>query len=615
MTATLQGFQTLVAGNINLITGQAADLKLTMQPGGLETTVEVSGATPVVQTSSSTVQTSMTVRQVQELPLNGRNPLQLVALTAGASITAPGASVAGQQDNQAISVNGLRTTQNNFRMDGSNYNNRFFGSAPVLPNPDTLEEFTVQSANYSARTAGAGALVELSTRSGSNQLHFSAFEFLRDTSMNANDPFNNAAGREKPPFKLNQFGGTIGGKIVENKTFYFGAYQATRRRSAPGTASVRSLTADERAGNFSTYTGTIIDPTTGLAVPWQHRSREPARSDRAADPHRHAAAAEQRPEPGDPAPERHRRRSGDGTGRSPVRAEQPAHRPVLLRRQPLPAHVQRAPGVPGRQRLPQPELPGPGLAHLQLQLPADAAGQLLQVPADPGTGDAEHEDDPGARREGAPEHHDGLLPRRAVHGRSAVQPVLGRRPRADAVDVRLPRHGGLEQGAAQPAVRRRHAVRPPLRPGRVVHRGHLDVQRLADRLPAGRHHDGPAVELRAGLGPDHRPHRVEEPLLGPGRLEGQRPPDGERRAALGALDAADGFAQQPGRLRQGAAVDRGAGRAARHGVPRRYRHSRSRCSRATTACSPRASARRMTCSATARRSCAAATASSTSTPR
>ena len=75
LRATLQGFQTLVAGNINLITGQSADLKLAMEPGGLETTVEVSGATPVIQTSSSTVQTSMTVRQVQELPLNGRNPL------------------------------------------------------------------------------------------------------------------------------------------------------------------------------------------------------------------------------------------------------------------------------------------------------------------------------------------------------------------------------------------------------------------------------------------------------------------------------------------------------------------------------------------------------------
>ena len=263
VTASLQGFQKLVAGGINLITGQAADIKLTMQPGGLETTVEVSGATPVTQTASSTVQTSMTVRQVQDLPLNGRNPMQLVVLTAGASITDAG-TVTGQQDNRGVTVNGLRATQNNWRLDGANYNNRFFGSAPVLPNPDTLEEFTVQSANYSARTSGAGALVELSTRSGSNQFQFSAFEFLRDTSLNANDPFNHAAGREKPPFKLNQFGGTVGGPIIKNKTFYFGAYQATRRESAPGTASVRSLTAAERSGNFSDYTGVVRDPLTGL---------------------------------------------------------------------------------------------------------------------------------------------------------------------------------------------------------------------------------------------------------------------------------------------------------------------------------------------------------------
>lgn len=267
VTATLEGFQTLVASGITLITGQSPDLKLVMQPGGLETTVEVSGAAPVVQTNSSTVQTSMTVRQVQELPLNGRNPVQLVALTAGAGITDPGASVRGQQDNQAISVNGLRATQNNWRLDGANYNNRFFGSAPVLPNPDTLEEFTVQSANYSARTAGAGALVELSTRSGSNQFRGSAFEFLRDKKLNSNDPFNNAAGRPKPPFKLNTFGGTFGGPILKNRSFFFAAYQGTRRESSPGTSSIRSLTAAERAGNFSDTSTVIRDPLTGEPFP------------------------------------------------------------------------------------------------------------------------------------------------------------------------------------------------------------------------------------------------------------------------------------------------------------------------------------------------------------
>ena len=227
----------------------------------------MSGATPLVQTASSTVQTSMTVRQVEELPLNGRNPLQLVVLTAGASITDPGPNVRGQQDNQGLTVNGLRATQNNFRLDGSNYNNRFFGSAPTMPNPDTLEEFTVQSANYSARTAGAGALVELATKSGTNQMRGSAFEFLRDSALNSNDYFGKLAGRPKPPYKQNQFGGALGGPIIQNKTFYFGAYQGTRRRSSPGTSTLRSLTVAERGGNFSNVTTPIIDPTTGQPFP------------------------------------------------------------------------------------------------------------------------------------------------------------------------------------------------------------------------------------------------------------------------------------------------------------------------------------------------------------
>jgi hypothetical protein len=262
LTIAMTGFQKLVRADINLITGQVLDLKLTLHPGGVETTVTVSEAVPLAQTSTSTVQTSMTVRQVQDLPLNGRNPLQLVALTAGAAVTDAG-TVTGQQDNRGVSVNGLRTTQNNFRLDGSNYNNRFFGSAPVLPNPDTLEEFTVQSANYSARTAGAGALVELSTRSGGNQFHGSAFEFLRNTVLNANDFFFNTAGRPKAPFKLNQYGGTIGGPIKQNKTFFFAAYQGTKRRASPSSNTIGSLTTAQRNGDFSNVSTAIIDPVTG----------------------------------------------------------------------------------------------------------------------------------------------------------------------------------------------------------------------------------------------------------------------------------------------------------------------------------------------------------------
>nr|MBA3440847.1 TonB-dependent receptor [Pyrinomonadaceae bacterium] len=274
LSAALEGFQKLVRNDIILLTGQVLDLTLALQVGNIETVIVVTGEVPLVQTASSTVQTSMTERQVQELPLNGRNPLQLVALTAGATITDAG-TVGGQQDNRGLSVNGLRTTQNNFRLDGSNYNNRFFGSAPVLPNPDTLQEFTVQSANYSARTAGAGAVVELSTRSGTNQFHGSAFEFLRNTMLNANNFFTNArplsaaqvqsglTKQPRPPFKLNQYGGTIGGPIKRDKAFFFFSYQGTKQRSAPSSVTIQSLTTAQRGGDFSNITTPIIDPLTG----------------------------------------------------------------------------------------------------------------------------------------------------------------------------------------------------------------------------------------------------------------------------------------------------------------------------------------------------------------
>ena len=274
VTITLEGFQKLVRTEVTLLTGQVADMPLQMQVGALDTVVEVTGSIPLVQSSSSTVQTAMTQRQVQELPLNGRNPLQLVALTAGASITDAG-TVAGQQDNRGISVNGLRTTQNNVRLDGSNYNNRFFGSAPVLPNPDTLQEFTVQSANYSARTAGAGALVELSTRSGTNAFRGSAFEFGRDTAFNANNFFINArplsadqiasgvTRQPKPPFRLNQYGGTLGGPLQKNRLFFFFGYQGTKQRSSPSSITIQSITGAQRNGDFSATTTPIIDPLTG----------------------------------------------------------------------------------------------------------------------------------------------------------------------------------------------------------------------------------------------------------------------------------------------------------------------------------------------------------------
>ena len=141
-----------------------------------------------MQTASSEVQTTFDNRLTRELPLNGRNPLELVVLTPGADFTDEGivgnvqsnGTVDNQQDNFGIVVNGLRPVDNNFKVDGANFNNVQFGSAPTLPNPDSLEEFTVQSSNFNALESRAGAVVQMSTRSGTNALHGSAFEFLRN---------------------------------------------------------------------------------------------------------------------------------------------------------------------------------------------------------------------------------------------------------------------------------------------------------------------------------------------------------------------------------------------------------------------------------------------------
>ena len=194
--------------------------------------------------------------------VNGRNPLQLVILTAGAAAT-DAATIPGQQDNRGVTVNGLRATDNNYRLDGATFNNRHFGSAPTLPNPDALQEFTVKAANFNAEDTGAGAVVQLSTRSGTNELHGSVFEVLRNEKLDARNFF--AARRS--PFKRNQFGGSLGGAIVENKTFYFVSYQGTKQRASPSPKTITVPSLAQRQGDFSKINKVIADPLSKKPFP------------------------------------------------------------------------------------------------------------------------------------------------------------------------------------------------------------------------------------------------------------------------------------------------------------------------------------------------------------
>ncbi len=272
MEISKPGFETQKRSATQLLTGQTVGLDLKLTVGTRTESIEVSTDSQQVQTSTSEVATTVDKEQMQDLPLNQRNPIQLTSLTPGAVLTTTGTE-SGQQDQTGISVNGLRPTENNFQMDGSLYENRFFDSVPILPSPDGLQEFTIQATNYSSAYAGAGALVQLSTRSGTNSLHGNAFEFIRNTVLNANNwtPVKVNGVNVKPPFKLNQFGGTVGGPIIiphiyngRDKTFFFFSAEDLQRRSSPITALIYVPTNAMLTGNFSA----LLPGSSGTSCPY-----------------------------------------------------------------------------------------------------------------------------------------------------------------------------------------------------------------------------------------------------------------------------------------------------------------------------------------------------------
>lgn len=256
------GFETQNRSAITLLTGQVIDLPILLPVGSQTQVVVVDSETEGIQTTTSTVAQSVTLEQMQDLPLNGRNPLQLTTLTAGAVLTTVGTE-SGQEDNTGLSVNGLRATENNYTLDGGLYINRFFDSVPILPNPDALQEFTIQASNYDAGHGGAGALVQLSTRSGTSQLHGSAWEFLRNTVLDARNYFQTKV----PPFKLNQFGGTAGGPVFNSKkAFFFFSAEDLQQRSSPNPIAIEVPTQAELSGDFSALAAqgvALYNPATG----------------------------------------------------------------------------------------------------------------------------------------------------------------------------------------------------------------------------------------------------------------------------------------------------------------------------------------------------------------
>ena len=261
---SLPGFRTELRRGVQVEVDRTARVEVRLEVGVVTETVEVTADAPLVQTDSSSLGQVIDSGRVAQLPLNGRNFLDLASLTPGVVPHSEGSNFATRGG--TINVNGAREQVNNFMLDGIDNNDAGPASIIISPSPDSIQEFKVQTSSTSAEYGRAvGGLVNVSTKSGSNAFHGTIYEYLRNSAMDARNFFD-PADRAQPSFKRNQFGGTLGGPIARNKTFFFFSYEATIVRR-PDFKRARVPTAAVRNGDFSSLGTPLIDPLTGEEFP------------------------------------------------------------------------------------------------------------------------------------------------------------------------------------------------------------------------------------------------------------------------------------------------------------------------------------------------------------
>ncbi len=267
ITVEAPGFQRLERRGIQLTAAETVDVELELIIGSVTETVEVTGAAPLLQTQDATVSNLVNNEEIINLPLNGRSFTQLVTLSPGAGTGSSGnlnSSVYAMRAPANITVNGSSAQNNTYLIDGI-YNRMLWLSTLIMvPTIDSVQEFRVMTSNYTAEYgSAAGAVTVVQTKSGTNEFHGSAYEFLRNDNLDANTFFNNRAGLPKPAFNRNEFGGAIGGPIIRDKLFFFGDYQGLRIRQPRNfTATIPSPAQRQmvQSGDFSNLGAAIYDP-------------------------------------------------------------------------------------------------------------------------------------------------------------------------------------------------------------------------------------------------------------------------------------------------------------------------------------------------------------------
>ncbi|HTB14010.1 MAG TPA: TonB-dependent receptor [Bryobacteraceae bacterium] len=265
LIAEKQGFSTREQTGIELLVDQRAAIDFTMQVGQLNQGISVEAGALLLDATEASVGQVIENRQVVEMPLNGRNYITLGLLSVGTSDP-----IAGSRD-QGFSSGGQRLSANNYLLDGTDNNSYELADAGrmggmVAPSIDAIQEFKVQTNSYSAEYGrGTGATINVTIKSGTNQIHGAAYEFLRNDDVDAKNFFASPTAA-KPQYQRNEYGFAAGGPIIKNKTFIFGDWEATNIRQAQSAVDTIP-TAAERTGNFSQETKILKNPITGQAFP------------------------------------------------------------------------------------------------------------------------------------------------------------------------------------------------------------------------------------------------------------------------------------------------------------------------------------------------------------
>lgn len=268
------GFRPVSRTGVELRVAQTAQLDFTLELGTSSESITVTEQIPLLDAGSNAIGAVVDPQQVEALPMLGRNSNALVTLVPGVRATRQTTLNAVLESHyQFFSINGSRPNQSQFMLDGGNNTNLTFNGPEYSPQVEEVQQFKIQTSNFSAEYANSGGgVINVVSKSGTNEFHGSAFNYFRNDVLSANDFFSNSSGRARPVLRYNQFGGTVGGPVIKNRTFFFFSYEGLRQKS-PTVVTTSVPTELQKAGDFSRTLSsngqlvTIYDPATTRVDP------------------------------------------------------------------------------------------------------------------------------------------------------------------------------------------------------------------------------------------------------------------------------------------------------------------------------------------------------------